>query len=155
MIKEITVRTGNRNEMNDITAEIRRLIVESGVRDGVCHIFVPHTTAAVTINEKADPDVAKDISAALEKIVPAGFNVACRLPPLLHRLSVAYDNVLTPWRVDNRVRIAVPSSPVIARRLPAPLPWRNSPVFSCGLALSWLTAYPLRLTPQRPTRLSA
>lgn len=73
MIKEITIRTGSRNEMKDITAEIRRLIDESGVRDGICHIFVPHTTAAVTINEKADPDVAKDISAALEKIVPASW----------------------------------------------------------------------------------
>jgi secondary thiamine-phosphate synthase enzyme len=72
LIREIPVRTGRRNELVDITAAVRELIDESGVSEGICHIFVPHTTAAVTINEKADPDVAADISDTLEKIVPAG-----------------------------------------------------------------------------------
>jgi secondary thiamine-phosphate synthase enzyme len=71
--REITVRTRRRNELVDITSMIRELIDESGVSEGVCHIFVPHTTAAVTINEKADPDVATDISNTMEKIVPAGW----------------------------------------------------------------------------------
>jgi secondary thiamine-phosphate synthase enzyme len=73
VFKEITVITKRRNELRDITEEIRSIITESKIDNGVCHIFVPHTTAAVTINEKADPDVAVDISRTLEKIVPAGW----------------------------------------------------------------------------------
>ncbi len=73
LIREIPVRTGKRNELVDITGAIRELIDESGVKEGICHIFVPHTTAAVTINEKADPAVASDISNTLEKIIPAGW----------------------------------------------------------------------------------
>jgi len=73
VFKEITVITKKRNELRDITEEIRAIITESEIDNGVCHIFVPHTTAAVTINEKADPDVAVDISRTLEKIVPAGW----------------------------------------------------------------------------------
>lgn len=73
MIREIPVRTRKRNELVDITSIIRGLIDESGVNEGICHIFVPHTTAAVTINEKADPDVATDISNTLERIIPAGW----------------------------------------------------------------------------------
>lgn len=70
MIQTIDVRTRKRNELLDITGEVKRAISESGVRDGLCHIFVPHTTAAVTINEKADPDVARDIETTLERLVP-------------------------------------------------------------------------------------
>jgi secondary thiamine-phosphate synthase enzyme len=73
LTREIPVRTSRRNELVDITSTIRELIDESGVGEGICHIFVPHTTAAVTINEKADPAVASDISNTLEKIVPAGW----------------------------------------------------------------------------------
>lgn len=73
LIREIPVKTRKRNELVDITSIIRGLIDESGVTEGICHIFVPHTTAAVTINEKADPDVATDISNTLEKIIPAGW----------------------------------------------------------------------------------
>jgi len=73
LIREMTVRTKRRNELVDITPRIRDLIEESGVIEGICHIFVPHTTAAVTINERADPAVASDISDTLEKIVPAGW----------------------------------------------------------------------------------
>jgi len=73
LIREIPVKTRRRNELVDITSTIRELIDESGVKEGICHIFVPHTTAAVTINEKADPAVATDISNTLEKIIPAGW----------------------------------------------------------------------------------
>lgn len=69
-MQTIGVRTRKRNELVDITAEIRKAITESGVRNGLCHVFIPHTTAAVTINEKADPDVARDIEATLEGLVP-------------------------------------------------------------------------------------
>jgi len=70
MIKEFKVSTSRRNELVDITGEIRSAISESGIQNGCCHIFVPHTTAAVTINEKADPNVPRDISNSMEKIVP-------------------------------------------------------------------------------------
>lgn len=70
MMRTIGVRTRKRNELIDITAEIRKIISESGVKEGLCHIFVPHTTAAVTINEKADPDVARDIETTLQRLVP-------------------------------------------------------------------------------------
>jgi secondary thiamine-phosphate synthase enzyme len=73
LTREIPVKTRRRNELIDITSEIRALIEESGVSEGICRIFVPHTTAAVTINEKADPAVAEDISRTLEKIIPAGW----------------------------------------------------------------------------------
>lgn len=69
-MKQFTVRTNARSEMIDITGRIRALLKESKMRSGICHVFVPHTTAAVTINENADPDVPRDILMELDKIVP-------------------------------------------------------------------------------------
>ncbi len=66
----LTVKTGSRTEMVDITSQVRQAVVASGVREGFCLLFVPHTTAAVTINESADPSVPADILATLNKIVP-------------------------------------------------------------------------------------
>ncbi|MGZ6193425.1 MAG: secondary thiamine-phosphate synthase enzyme YjbQ, partial [Syntrophales bacterium] len=60
-MKQFAVRTNTRAEMIDITDRIRILVKESRIKSGVCHVFVPHTTAAVTINENADPDVPRDI----------------------------------------------------------------------------------------------
>jgi secondary thiamine-phosphate synthase enzyme len=54
----------------DITALINRAVADSSVFEGVCHIFVPHTTAGVVINESADPDVARDIETMLDRLVP-------------------------------------------------------------------------------------
>ena len=70
MIRELTIRTGKHTEMKDITDMIRQVVDESGVKEGVCVAFVPHTTAAITINENADPDVVRDFTTELEKIVP-------------------------------------------------------------------------------------
>ena len=56
--------------MIDITGEISKVVRQSGIESGVCHVFVPHTTAAVTINENADPDVPRDILTALDKVLP-------------------------------------------------------------------------------------
>ena len=72
MLREIPVRTRKRNELVDITGAVRAIVLDSGVREGLCHIFVPHTTAGVTINEKADPDVPRDIMETLSKMVPEG-----------------------------------------------------------------------------------
>lgn len=69
-MKRIEVKTGRSQEMVDVTAKVKHVIKDSGVSSGTCIVFVPHTTAGVTINENADPDVQRDILAALEKIVP-------------------------------------------------------------------------------------
>jgi secondary thiamine-phosphate synthase enzyme len=65
-----TLRTTARCEMIDITDRVAALVKESGIQDGSCLVFVPHTTAAVTINENADPDVPRDILASLDRIIP-------------------------------------------------------------------------------------
>jgi secondary thiamine-phosphate synthase enzyme len=69
-MNELTIRTARRDQFLDITAEVQRVVAATGVRDGVCTVFVPHTTAGVTINENADPDVVADVLYALDKAVP-------------------------------------------------------------------------------------
>jgi len=66
----ITIKTSHKTELIDITAEIRDTVSASGIMNGMCMIYVPHTTAAVTINESADPDVKSDILMILNTIVP-------------------------------------------------------------------------------------
>ncbi len=66
----LTVKTGSRSEMIDITSRIRQAVETAGINNGFCMLFVPHTTAAVTINESADPSVKADILTVLDKIVP-------------------------------------------------------------------------------------
>jgi secondary thiamine-phosphate synthase enzyme len=66
----IEIRTKSRQEFVDLTAEVGRLVAASGVKDGICVVAVPHTTAGVTVNENADPDVRADIDIALRRIVP-------------------------------------------------------------------------------------
>lgn len=70
MLKQIEVSTSSRVEIVDITSEVEKTVKESKVKEGVCILFVPHTTAAVTINENYDPSVVKDILKELNKIVP-------------------------------------------------------------------------------------
>ena len=69
MFQTLTVRTKGRTEFLDLTSQIQAALQESGVREGLCHLFVPHTTAAVTINENADPSVKTDILLVLNKII--------------------------------------------------------------------------------------
>lgn len=66
-----TVRTRGRSEMIDVTDRVRRVVTEQNVTDGMVIVYVPHTTAAVTINENADPDVKTDMLRKLEALVPA------------------------------------------------------------------------------------
>jgi len=70
MIKKINIKTKSRNELVDITSDIQAVIDESGIKSGVCYVYVPHTTAGVTINEGADPSVARDIQNTLSKLIP-------------------------------------------------------------------------------------
>lgn len=70
MSRTLNVKSRAKTEFIDITEDIRSLINESRVQDGVCHIYVPHTTAGITINEGADPSVKRDVIAVLNRIVP-------------------------------------------------------------------------------------
>ncbi|MGD9217256.1 MAG: secondary thiamine-phosphate synthase enzyme YjbQ, partial [Desulfobacteraceae bacterium] len=69
-MKTITLKTGSRTEMIDITAEIRSIIKAENFSNGICMLYVPHTTAGITINEAADPDVRRDILMVLNQMVP-------------------------------------------------------------------------------------
>ncbi len=70
MVKYINVRSRARNEFIDITDKIQEAIKEEGITSGICYIYVPHTTAGVTINEGADTSVQRDIQAALSRLIP-------------------------------------------------------------------------------------
>lgn len=69
MFETFQIKTSGKTDFIDITRCVQETIQEMGVKEGICFIFVPHTTAAVTINENADPSVAKDIIMELNKIV--------------------------------------------------------------------------------------
>ncbi len=68
--KEFGVRTRSRTEMVDVTSQVESVVSESGISDGQVVVFCPHTTAAITINENADPDVPHDVLMMLDEIVP-------------------------------------------------------------------------------------
>ncbi len=67
---EFSVRTQHHAQFIEITDEVQRIVTASGIRDGICTVFVPHTTAGITINENADHDVVRDLLYALDKAVP-------------------------------------------------------------------------------------
>ena len=67
---ELKVKSGSRTQLIDITSDVQAALREAGVRDGLCMIYVPHTTAAVTINENADPTVKADILKILNQVIP-------------------------------------------------------------------------------------
>ena len=75
-MEKIDVRTNKRVELIDITDRIQAIANKSKVKDGICFVFCPHTTAGLTINENADPSVRSDIINTLNKIVPQGLNYA-------------------------------------------------------------------------------
>lgn len=70
MLKTVPVNTEKREEFIDITERIEDMISAAGVKDGICYIYCPHTTAALTINENADVDVVADILSQLSELVP-------------------------------------------------------------------------------------
>ena len=69
-LSNFNVRTTRQSEWLNVTAEVQKILTASGVQEGICVVFVPHTTAAVTINENADPDVPRDVDFALNMISP-------------------------------------------------------------------------------------
>ena len=72
--KKLQVKTNQREELIDITERVKSLVQESKIREGTCKIFVPHTTAGITINENADPSVKKDIIQHLRELIPKDAN---------------------------------------------------------------------------------
>lgn len=70
-MREITISSSRRVEFIDITSKVRKIVEEEGVREGICLVYCPHTTAGLTINENADPDVVEDIKSTLSKLIPS------------------------------------------------------------------------------------
>jgi len=70
MLKIFSVPTHNRIEMLDITSDVQKIVQESKQQEGLCCVFIPHTTAGITINENADPSVQEDILYELNKVIP-------------------------------------------------------------------------------------
>ncbi len=70
MLVRLKVVTKSKVEFQDITSEVQGAVVSSGIEEGLCHVFVPHTTAGITLNEHADPSVVVDISEQLGRLVP-------------------------------------------------------------------------------------
>jgi secondary thiamine-phosphate synthase enzyme len=71
MMVELEIRTRAQHELQDVTQLVQQVLRDKGVEEGVCHLFVPHTTAGLTLNENWDPDVQRDLLRALEAMVPA------------------------------------------------------------------------------------
>ena len=70
MFEQLDISTPSHTCFIDITTQVQRVVSQTGIKQGICHIFVPHTTAGLTINENADPTVSSDILAQLDRIVP-------------------------------------------------------------------------------------
>jgi secondary thiamine-phosphate synthase enzyme len=69
-IHTIKLRTSRRTELQNVTVQVAKIVVDSGCTTGVCYLYVPHTTAGVIVNEGYDPDVARDMEGALDRLVP-------------------------------------------------------------------------------------
>jgi secondary thiamine-phosphate synthase enzyme len=75
-MERLSVKTNSRIELIDVTDKIQAVVTKSKVKEGVCFVFCPHTTAGLTINENADPSVRKDIINTLNKLIPANAGYA-------------------------------------------------------------------------------
>ena len=75
---ELALKTERRTQLLDVTAVVGQMVRDSGVHAGICHLYVPHTTAGIIVNEAADSDVARDLEAALDRMAPrdAGYRHA-------------------------------------------------------------------------------
>jgi secondary thiamine-phosphate synthase enzyme len=69
-MQTLMVKTDRRTQLVDVTAQVQQLVSAAKVSKGTCYLYVPHTTAGIAINECADPDVARDIEGALDRLVP-------------------------------------------------------------------------------------
>ncbi len=69
-MKTLTVKTSSRTDLREITGEVASAAANTGVEEGICMVFIPHTTAGVTINENADPAVREDLASTFDRMVP-------------------------------------------------------------------------------------
>lgn len=69
---ELCIRTSSKNQVIDITSQVDEIVGNSGISEGTCHVYVSHTTASITINENADPNIGGDLLEALNRLVPEG-----------------------------------------------------------------------------------
>jgi len=69
-VDEISVKTSSHTQFIDITSKVSEVLQKAGIKDGICTVFTPHTTAGITINENADPDVPSDIIKEMGKVIP-------------------------------------------------------------------------------------
>src|ERR1700694_724864 len=69
-MQTLSVKTDRRMQLVDVTAQVQKAVSSPGVTGGICYLYVPHTTAAITINECADPDVARDLESDLDRLIP-------------------------------------------------------------------------------------
>ena len=69
-METVRVKTDRKTQLVDVTVQVQRVVAEAKVESGVCYVYVPHTTAAVMINEHADPDVATDLEGVFDRLVP-------------------------------------------------------------------------------------
>jgi secondary thiamine-phosphate synthase enzyme len=74
MVRYINVKSKSRVEFIDVTGMVQETVKEAEVKDGICYLYVPHTTAGITINEGADPSVQRDIQNTLNKLAPQDMN---------------------------------------------------------------------------------
>ena len=74
MVRYINVKSKSRVEFIDVTGMVQETVKEAGVQDGICYLYVPHTTAGITINEGADPSVQRDIQNTLSRLIPQDVN---------------------------------------------------------------------------------
>ena len=104
--RELQVKTGKRSEMVDVTAELRDLVGKEGIDSGRMTVTVPHTTAGITVNEYADPDVARDILSHLEELVPweKGWRHA-EGNSAAHIKSVLTGSTVTLWVAGGRLEL--------------------------------------------------
>ncbi len=70
-MQTLSIKTDRRTQLVDVTNQVQKAVTSSGVAEGICYLYVPHTTAAITINECADPDVARDVEGVLDRLIPA------------------------------------------------------------------------------------
>jgi secondary thiamine-phosphate synthase enzyme len=69
-MEKFTVHSPDRTAIIDITKQVQSIVKENGIKNGICYVFIPHTTAGVTINENADPDVKSDMLMEINKVIP-------------------------------------------------------------------------------------
>ena len=69
-MEKFAINSSQQTQIIDITSQLQSIVSSSGIEEGVCHVFIPHTTAGITINENADPDVKIDMLMEINKIVP-------------------------------------------------------------------------------------